>query len=1071
MHLQIRRALTASVLPMVCLTAFAQKTVTGTVKDAKGEPLIGVTVFVDGKPGSITDIDGNFSIPNASPSSKVKVSYIGYKEQTVTLGNSSNLSIVLQEDNAQLDEVVVVGYGTIKKNDLTGSVSSIDTEKLNAKGASSVIENLQGSVPGVSITQSSGRVGGGFDIEIRGKSSTNSDTKPIYVIDGVICDDMDFLNPQDIERIDVLKDASSTAIYGSRATAGVVMVTTKGGASIKHGKEKAHISYDGYYGISKVARMPDFMDGQGFYNYRFLRFLNANDIQSGRPGYTLGGWGQMALETPRGTSALKEALASGNTYDWPDLVTKNGHQQNHYLAVSGSTGKTSYHMGVGFQSEDGIYKGDKSKKINFKGSLDSDVTKWLTAGFSVNMARMENDYAEDDAIKEAYKTTPFSAPYDKDGNLYEKPGYTLGGGGPFETIQNYNLSQTVNPLLLLNASEKNRETWRLMGNAYLNFKLYKGLTFKTTFSPDFSYYREGEFLDVTPDRTETTSTKASKRSFNWTWDNILTYDNTFAEKHHVNVMGLFSMLQENVESDNLVYKNTLDGTKWWNLNTGTYNTDDSNNAYSEWSMMSYALRANYTYAGKYMVTGTVRWDGSSRFADGNRWGCFPSAALAWRMSEEEWMKTDWLSNLKLRLSYGVTGNCSGIGNYDTQVSVSGPITYPFGSVYSNGFYPSGIVNKDLTWETSNEINFGVDFGFFNNRLSGSVDIYQKDSKDLLFGVQLPLEAGTDKEGNPVTMSTNVGKVRNRGVEVALSGVIIDTKDWNWTANLTFASNKNEVREINGLGGDMPSSNLFIGKSFNNVNGYEWTGIVSDRMMTVPDNDIAKLKGLKPGTQMSEADYYYKCYGWTEGSAIIDDVNGDGKFDSSDRKVWSSDPAWTGSFSTTLSYKNWDLSASLYTKQDYKVSSEFLGEYLDQGQRGKGRLSQVFYIPAGTLIDCDGLNADGTYRNPVYQQNTHYGKYPFPSQSYQASTSNSYYSESCKYVDASYVKVKNITLGYTFPKKWLGKVGIEKLRLYCTVTNPFVWSDYKGFDPEWADASLKKDGPSTVTWQFGANIKF
>ena len=282
MHLQIRRALTASVLPMVCLTAFAQKTVTGTVKDAKGEPLIGVTVFVDGKPGSITDIDGNFSIPNASPSSKVKVSYIGYKEQTVTLGNSSNLSIVLQEDNAQLDEVVVVGYGTMKKSDLTGSISSTDGAKLAAKGTTNAMEALQGSVPGAQITQSSGRAGSDFNIQIRGKSSIQGTSTPLYVVDGVICDDIAFLNPQDIERMDILKDASSTAIYGSRATAGVVIVTTKSGTSLgKKDEGKVSISYDGYYGISKIARMPDYMNGEQFAKWRFSQFLSSGQVANG----------------------------------------------------------------------------------------------------------------------------------------------------------------------------------------------------------------------------------------------------------------------------------------------------------------------------------------------------------------------------------------------------------------------------------------------------------------------------------------------------------------------------------------------------------------------------------------------------------------------------------------------------------------------------------------------------------------------------------------------------------------------------------------------------------------------
>ena len=328
MHLQIRRALTASVLPMVCLTAFAQKTVTGTVKDAKGEPLIGVTVFVDGKPGSITDIDGNFSIPNASPSSKVKVSYIGYKDQTVTLGNSSTVNIVLQEDNAQLDEVVVVGYGTMKKSDLTGSISSADGSKLAAKGTTNAMEALQGSVPGAQITQTSGRAGSDFDIQIRGKSSIAGDSKPLYVVDGVICTDISFLNPQDIERMDILKDASSTAIYGSRATAGVVMVTTKSGTTLgKKDEGNVSISYDGYYGISKIARMPEYMNSSQFYKYRFSQFLSSGQVANGVSTVAQPTWKMtqqdflqgMLADTEDGTSVLKNMLNNGEGYNWPDM--------------------------------------------------------------------------------------------------------------------------------------------------------------------------------------------------------------------------------------------------------------------------------------------------------------------------------------------------------------------------------------------------------------------------------------------------------------------------------------------------------------------------------------------------------------------------------------------------------------------------------------------------------------------------------------------------------------------------------------------------------------------------------
>ena len=1083
----------ASLLSMICFVAYAQQTVTGTVKDATGEPMIGVTVLLNGQAAAVTDIDGNFSI-KAEPKDVVKVSYIGYTDQQITVGNKTSLDIVLQEDSQTLNEVVVVGYGTMKKSDLTGSVSSVDTEKLNAKGAASVMGNLQGANPGVNITQSSGRAGGDFNIEIRGKSSINSDTTPLYVVDGVICSDIQWLNPQDIERIDVLKDASSTAIYGSRATAGVVMVTTKSGTTVKDSfkESKPTISYDGYYGWVKTARMPKFQDAGEFYRYRFARQTayggNGSLVETANPVYVVGAnalsFGYILNDD--GIYAVKDMLQRGESYDWPGLVTRNGSQQNHFLSVNGGGQNINYHFGAGYNQEKGIYKGDDQRRFNFKGSVDAKLNKIISAGFSVNVANIHNDYANDDAIKYAYRMNPFMRPFKNDGTTYHQPGYvdvynSAGTGN--------NFTKSLNPLDVMNSTKKERETWRMLGNFYLKFDIIKGLDFKTTFSPNYTYYREGFFggyinpATNTPwddDTYNTTDNKneaklTTNRGFSWTWDNIINYNTRINDIHNIGVMGLFSMMSSNTEKTVWAATNVMENTDWWNLNSGTYNANGSSNSYTENSMISYALRANYGLLDRYLLTATVRWDGSSKFAKDNRWGAFPSVAFAWRASEEEFLKKiGWISNLKLRLSYGVTGNNDGISNYATQQTVSGPIYYPYGTVYSQGFYPSSIVNKDLKWEKSHEINFGVDFGFLNNRINGSVDIYQKTSKDLLYEVALPLESGGG------TMVTNIGSVRNRGVEISLNTVNIQTKDWNWETTLTFAHNKNEVREINGTGNrviseSLTTGSLFVGESVNNVYGFEWAGIVSDRDMVVPNNKASELAGLTPGTVMKEYDYYFQTYKLKEGQPIIADTNNDGEIDNRDRVVKSSDPKWTGSFTSNLSYKNWDFSFSLYAKVGGKVYSNFLSEYLNiANDRGRMRLNEDWYIPAGTLIDCDGVNADGTYINPVYQTTTHYGDYPYLN--YAGSNGgvgalSTYWDNAKCIVDGSFLKVKNITLGYTFPKEWINKFGCSHLRLYFTVTNPFVITKYQGFDPEWANASLKNDGPSTVTYQIGASIKF
>ena len=1084
MNTQIRRVFMTLLMSMICFFAFAQKTIHGTVKDASGEPMIGVTVSVDGKAGAVTDLDGNFTINNVSEKSKLKISYIGYVAQTINVGSKSQFDITMQEDAQTLEDVVVVGYGTMKKSDLTGSISSTDGAKIAAKGTTNAMEALQGSVPGASITQSTGRTGTGFDIQIRGKSSIEGSSSPLYVVDGIICDDISFLNPQDIERMDILKDASSTAIYGSRATAGVVVVTTKSGASVGKKQEKVTISYDGYYGVSKIARMPDYMNAQQFYNFRFLDFLEsgqvANTVSSvPQPVWKISsgydkGIGQCLIQSsPDGPYVLKDMLANGESYDWPDLVTQNGQKQNHFIAINGSSATTSYHFGVGYNRDEGVYKNDLQNRYNMKGSLDTKINKYLTAGFNVNLAYTENEYASDEGINIAFRQVPFARPYDEDGNIIEKPGSISGLGS-----EKNQFTDTVSPLAYLRDDSKEAKDFRVLGNFYLQVKPIEWLSFKTTFSPNYINKRTGEYTGTSGGRTETASHSEYTRK-EWTWDNQIDFNKTFGD-HAINAMALFSMNSKDYTYSQIGRTTTdesslMTGTDWYNLYAGTIDNTGTGTSYWEETMLSYALRLNYTFKGRYMFTGTVRTDGSSKFQKDNRWGWFPSAAIAWRISEESFMKNiKWVDNLKLRLSYGVTGNNSVCNHYNA-IGVSSPTIYAFGSSVANGYAPSGVINAELQWEKSHEINLGLDFAFLRNRINGSIDIYQKNSTDLLYERYLPLVSGGGK------LWDNVGEVQNRGIEIALNTVNISNKDWNWTTNFSFARNINKVKKINGedmiLDPSKPITNsLFVGSPVNVVYLYNVQGIVSDRMMTVPDNKAAIDNGFVPGEQVRSCDYYHTIYKWTEGMPIIEDVDGNGAITKEDQRILGSqDPSWTGNISSTLQYKNWDFSFSIYTKQHFYAYSYTLADTYDYNYRGWNKIAMDFYIPAGTLIDCDGVNADGTYINPVYQETTHYGNFPFPNSSCSNyGMGKSYEKEKYNALAAnkiSYWKVKNITLGYTFPKKWLQSWGCQYLRLYINVTNPFVLSDYKGFDPEWAGAARKQDAPSTVTYQLGASIKF
>ncbi|WP_176759757.1 SusC/RagA family TonB-linked outer membrane protein [Segatella bryantii] len=1038
-------------LSIASVASYAQSTLKGTVKDAQGEPMIGVTINMDGKPAAITDIDGNFSIPNAKPSSKITVSYVGYKNQTVTVGNQTNFVFTLKEDNETLNEVVVVGYGTMKKSDLTGSISSVGTEKLNAKGATSIIENLQGATPGVNITQNSSRAGGGFDIEIRGKSTLGSNKTPLYVVDGIITDNIDFLNPQDIERIDILKDASSTAIYGSRATNGVVIVTTKGAQSEGAKNLKPTISYEGYYGITKTTRMPDFMSGSEFAQYRMLRYENA---MTEKGGTTLGTYGaqnywsitdgnyKTAFLTGQtmDESYVKSVIANGQETNWRDLFLRTGAQQNHFLSVSGASGNVSYHFGGGYQNEKGIYQKDEMERFNLKGAIDSKLNNWLSAGINFNGAYTNNNTIADNAISQAFRLNTLCRAYDDNGDIIVNPGMAAALGTSGDQF-----TSTANPLLDLENTNYNTKTYQVLANLYLQIHPIKDLTFKTTFSPSYTHSRNGKYEGVpstvrgTSETTENHAYAENTNKFQWTWDNQIDYNHTWGD-HKIGVMGLYSASKFTQETyDANVYKVPAQEL-WYNLGSATSETVVlPTSGYTEWTMQSFAARLNYSYKDRYLFTGTIRTDGSSRFADGHRWGTFPSAAFGWRISEEPWMKNtkNWLHNLKFRLSYGVTGNNYTQGtNYPTYVVASGGSAfYGFSDGTGNNvYYPSAIVNKNLTWEKTSEFDVGLDFGFLNGRISGTLDFYNRTSKD-------------------------------------------------------------KILEVNGGKENDIENSFFVGESINALYNYRWSGIVSDKTMTVPNTQIAIDKGFTPGQSVVSRDYYYACYGWGEGMPIIDDLNGDGAISSKDKTiVGKSNPSWTGSISSTLSYKNWDFSFSIYTKQNYQVYSPFYNQYCNYGDRGMQHINIDYYIPAGTLLSCD-FDEDGNRINEVYQETTHYGSFPFPTNQSDTNAGAGTYlmgsnaksgtssmssmktanSSGTPYqiVDASYWKVKNISLGYTFPKSVLQKSKvIRSLRLYVNITNPFVWgSDYKGFDPEWASSSLSTGGPSTVTYQFGASVKF
>lgn len=1020
--------------------------ISGKVIDDKGESLIGVSLLVKGTTiGTITDFDGNFSLDVPSDAVLV-VSYVGYKTQEITVGTQKNLSITLSADNQLLDEVVVVGYGVVKKSDLTGAVGSVKSDIIASKGSTSVMESLQGQVAGVNISQSSSRAGDGFKIQIRGKSSLN-EAEPLYVIDGVVCDNMDFLNPMDIEKVDVLKDASSTAIYGSRATNGVVMITTKKGTA---DESRATVSYDGYYGVKTTANMPDFMDGDSFMNWRFWRYLESSmDASTGLTTWNMTDanyenfWGG-------GSPVVKNMYQTKNYTDWTDLVTRTGSQQNHFVNITGNSKNMSYRIGLGYQQEDGVLY-DGYERWNLKGALDHKISDKLSVGFSTNMATSLKESGSNYSVLAGFRMTPTMPAYywegENAGQLIEQPGKDAAiypnGGGP---------TSNVNPLVDRENSKDDTRAYDVMANLYLQYSPLKELIFKTTFSPMYSKTQRGTFYNGHTQSRYGKSNMAEKYNdevFSYTWDTQANYLKTFGD-HNINVLALFSVYDQRKEGDYMGVVDMPFDVDWHNLGSGTVQSQSS--YYERVTMLSYVARINYTYKGKYLATVSSRWDGSSKFQKGNRWGMFPSAALAWRISEEGFMDStrNWLSNLKLRASFGVTGNNAGVGPYDTQALANIKYYYNFGGSVANGFGYT-MITPDLTWEKTVEFNLGLDFGFLDNWINGTVDVYNKNSRDLLMEMQTPYELGSYTG----SIISNVGKVNNKGIEIQLNTVNVQTKDWNWETSFSFARNINTIKELNGGTEDLVGNKWFIGHPIDVVYGYKYTGICTrEEAQAIANDPNMKTK-------------FY------EGEMKVYDKDGNGEINADDKMILGHcAPTWTGSFVSNLAYKNWDFSVNVYVSQGGTVYSPFMGEFTDYSQRGMNRIKMDFYVPEGAPV----LAEDGSVTT---QQSTHYGEYPFPTNGTNGKGGGTFWmtggneDRAQNFVDNSYVKVKNITLGYTFPRHWLEKLHISNLRIYANVLNPLTFTKYKGFDPEWADAEVGDGtgGVSSRSWQFGINLKF
>jgi len=1005
------------------------RSVSGVVTDATdGSPLPGVNVLVKGtNVGTTTDAAGAYKLVVPDDNSVLIFSFIGYITQEVTVNARSTVDVVLKADAKELSEVVVVGYGEVKKTDLTGSVATLDPEQITKRGSLSALEGMQGQATGVDISNSSGRPGANFKIQIRGQQSL-SGGQPLYVVDGVITDGIDFLNPQDIERIDILKDASSTAIYGSRGAYGVVLVTTKRGSSVK---QKAVISYDGYYGIRHAARLPHFMPGDKWWEYRQDAFLTGV-LQAGT-AYDSTSITNMANNAANKTEVARR-VAEKDFTNWPSLLIRDGRQMNHWITISGmSDNKMGYTVGVGYQEEQGNVINEDYKRYNFKASINHTLNDHWKAGTSINLAIVDQQAGSNNAIVDAFRMSPVLKPYltDNPTQLAIQPGKDL----PY-----VDQTSSVNPLVDMANASNNTRAFNAIGNVYLEYSPLRWLSVKTTFQPRFKYNKNGVFngtnsegkVGVLPDATVT-----QLESFSYVWDNQVSATKSIND-HHFNLMGLYStnLFRDetlNASSTLLPYNSNI-----YNLGTADPTNQRNGSFFKRSTILSYAIRLNYSWRDKYLLTVSNRWDGSSVLAAGHKWASFPSAAVAWKLSEENFLSSvSAINNLKVRVSYGLTGNNQNVQPYDTQLTASTNTLYDFGGTGASGYGPGPIVSKQLSWEKVREVDAGLDFSFFNARISGSFDFYNKLTNGIILNRYLPLETGgyydPAKYSGPYVRD-NIGKVRNKGIEVALTTVNVQTDNVMWSTTFNFSRNRNSIVDLGGITSD-PANGWFVGQPVTVNYNYVFDGI----------------------WQESERDQA-KTYGQLPGQARVKDFDGNGVIDPNDRRILGTPmPSWIGGVSTTLNVKNFDFAASLYTRQGVQVYSYFHEEFLNFEDRGRAKLDVTWYMPDNNVTPGHASNEYPQPKNGgVYWNTSHVGFYK----------------------DASFVKIKNITLGYTIPKAMLERAKISSLRVYVNVLNPFTFTKYTGFDPEWADATYAPStanpvsgGMSSIVYQFGANLKF
>lgn len=1044
----MRKSILLILFAVIGLTALARDyNLTGTVISGEdGEPLIGATVRVKGEPAraTVSDIDGNYII-SVNKGETLQFSYVGFITQDVKVTGDGPLNVTLAVDNVTFDDLVVIGYGSVKKSDLTGSVSSVDGDKLNKTPAASLSNALQGQVAGVSVNSLSGRPGKGAEVRIRGVGSING-AAPIYVVDGVISDDIDFLSPSDIDQIEVLKDASATAIYGARGANGVIIVTTKSGSH----NRPASISFNGYVGFQQRWKKLDVMNAKQFAD----ALVAIKNVPSQTKLYEEGGLNRW-LGLAQGlrvsdffpTIYDPETNPDGFDYskvdtDWQDEVFRNGIIQNYHLGIDGGGEKFTYSMSGSWFQQSGIIIGSDYSRFTGRLNTTYQAFPWLKIGenisFSASVAKnaYENGDNSESAganiLSAAFAMAPWDPTHYPEGAVNRK-GKDLSG----QISAASNFKNVTNPFSMVEYNHPKVRNERWVGNVFLDLSPVKHFNLHSSYNFDYRITTDKSFGDAyeisSYDKREKNFLASSiSRNFYWNVDNILTYDNSFG-KNNLSLMAGFTVEQYeyySIGASGASIINPVDRN--WYLSQTTEDPSTPSDGVARNRRQSWLGRVNYNFDQRYLATVNFRADGSSKFAD-NRWGYFPSFALAWRMNNEAWLRNyTFLNDLKIRFGWGKVGN-DNIGNdaFVLNMFNNGPtfVDYVLGANQSlaNGAAILTWVNNGGHWENTEQWSFGVDFGFWNGKLTGSIDGFVRDTNDMLMSVNAPAHVG-----NRYSATANVGKVRNKGFEISLDHQNTVNSWFRYSVGGNFSYVHNELTALNG------GSPIYTG--YNQVmvvnQGfplYYYWGYQYDGIYRTDEEVLDYLHGYTAGTTPFHA-----------GDAKYVDTNGDGVINDDDRvQLGSSIPKFSYGINLSANLKDFDISLFFQGAGGNKIYNQ-MRERLESN--GATSVLSPEMVNAWTPN-----NTEGTIPNPNNTVN--------------------YYVSSRFLENGDYFRLKDLQIGYSLPKSVLGTKGLKNCRFYAQISNLFTITKYKGFDPEVSGGVDFGNYPQSRTFLFGVNITY